>query len=80
MWVFEDAKGYMVKYKTPYYKFWKRMRNFKEMIEKSKGDTIQLPYDSDLAVRTIKFMEDLNKQNKLSGMSIIDIRDDIENQ
>lgn len=74
-WVFEDAKGYMVKYKTPYYKFWKRMRNFKEIIEKSKGDTIQLPYDSDLAVRTIKFMEDLNKQNSLSEMSIIDIRD-----
>lgn len=33
-WVFEDSKGYMVKQKTTYYKFWKMMRGYKERLDK----------------------------------------------
>lgn len=34
--VFEDAKGWMYKYKTQYYKFWKEMRGMKERMASGK--------------------------------------------
>ena len=36
-YVFEDAKGFMFKYKLPFYKFWKRVRNMLEAVQHSRN-------------------------------------------
>jgi predicted kinase len=70
-WVFEDANNFMLKFKTPFYKFWKQMRSVKERImnEKEVKHT-----GNELADKVIDFM--VKKGGEwLSDKSIIDVRE-----
>ena len=71
-WVFEDIKGFMVKYKTRYYKFWKMMRAVKENI--IKGAAVKKTFTSEDEVRVYTMLRELGAE-KLSKMSIIEIED-----
>ena len=71
-WVFVDNKGFMVKYKTKYYKFWKWMRSFKQHIEKNR--VIKQTFNSEKEVKIVQLMKKIPAE-KLQEMSIIDIQD-----
>lgn len=71
-WVFEDKNGFMFKFKTPYYKFWKYMRSIKDLI--SKGRQIRQTFKDAYEVDIINFMKSID-QIELSKMSIIEVRD-----
>lgn len=71
-WVFEDVKGFMVKYKTRYYKFWKMMRAVKENI--IKGAAVKKTFTSEDEVRVYTMLRELGAE-KLSNMSMIEIED-----
>lgn len=72
-WVFEDSDGYMLKYKTPHYRFWKRMRMCKELIS-NNHEIKNLENFSEKAIDVISFMKKLDI-NKLNSLSIIDIKE-----
>lgn len=72
-WVFEDAKGYMFKYKTPFYKFWKQMRSLKDRLASEKEVRDQELW-SDKARDVVEFMRQF-KTEALAQKSIIDIRE-----
>jgi len=72
-WVFEDANGFMVKYKTRFYKFWKQMRAVKEKLQ--QGNNVKKIFSSEDEVRVFNLLKTLNAENKLQDMSIIDIED-----
>ena len=55
--VFEDASGWMFKYKTKYYKFWKEMRQVKDKMR--KGHAVKKVYSSSDWVSFYKFLEKL---------------------
>ena len=71
-WVFEDAKGFMVKYKTRYYKFWKMMRAVKENI--IKGAAVKKTFTSEDEVRVYTLLRELGAE-KLQKLSMIEIED-----
>lgn len=56
--VFEDASGWMFKYKTKYYKFWKEMRQVKDKMR--KGHAVKKVYSSSDWVSFYKFLEKLS--------------------
>ena len=58
--VFEDSKGYMFKYKTSFYKFWKEMRTIKDGM--AKGHSIKKVYKDDKWIEFYKFLESLPKE------------------
>ena len=58
--VFEDADGYMFKYKTSYYKFWKEMRKLKEQF--AKGQTPKKIYKDEQWISFYKFLEKLSTE------------------
>jgi len=79
-WVIEDAKGFMTKFKLPFYNFWKKMRWLREKLcERSpqiRGGFIQTPEEQ----KVFKFMKTIPR-DKLGAkrglqhvMSIIEIR------
>lgn len=72
-WVFEDANGFMVKYKTRFYKFWKQMRAVKEKLQ--QGNNVKKIFSSEDEVRVFNLLKTLNAENKLQDMSIIDVED-----
>jgi len=79
--VFVDQNNFMLKYKTPYYKFWKDMRRMKEYINKGDGNkffttknTI-LPKQHELMNNLFSFMSRIKTEGQdLNSLSIIDIR------
>lgn len=71
-WVFEDVKGFMVKYKTRYYKFWKMMRAVKENI--IKGAAVKKTFTSEDEVRVYTLLSELGSE-KLQNLSMIEIED-----
>lgn len=71
-WVLEDAKGFMVKYKTRYYRFWKMMRAVKENIIKGAG--VKKTFTSEDEVRVYTMLRELGTE-KLSNMSMIELAD-----
>lgn len=79
--VFVDQNNFMLKYKTPYYKFWKDMRRMKEYINKGDGNkffttknTI-LPGQHELMNSLFSFMNNIKQKGiDLDTLSIIDIR------
>ena len=71
-WVFEDVKGFMVKYKTRYYKFWKMMRGVKENI--IKGAAVKKTFTSEDEVRVYTLLRELGSE-KLQNLSMIEIED-----
>lgn len=58
--VFEDANGYMFKYKTSYYKFWKEMRKLKD--EFAKGRSPKKIYKDEQWISFYKFLEKLTPE------------------
>ena len=58
--VFEDANGYMFKYKTSYYKFWKEMRKLKEQF--ARGKTPEKIYKNEQWISFYKFLEKLTPE------------------
>ena len=72
-WVFEDANGFMTKYKTRFYKFWKQMRAVKERLQ--QGNNIKKIFSTEDEVRVFNLLKTLNAENKLADMSIIDVED-----
>ena len=56
--VLEDSNGFMVKIKSSYYKFWKKMRKIKDLI--AAGRLEKISYVSEEEVRVIKFMKHLS--------------------
>ena len=78
--VFVDQNNFMIKYKTPFYKFWKDMRRMKEYIDKGDSDKYFAAKNvnseqTDLMNNLFKFMTELKNNNvTLDALSIIDIR------
>ena len=74
--VLEDAKGYMFKYKMPFYTFWKKMRGVKMQIQKGHDYGYQKRDEFSKEVGT--FMVRKYTQEQLTNLSIIDVRNDFE--
>lgn len=78
--VFVDQNNFMIKYKTPFYKFWKDMRRMKEYIMKGSTDKYFAAKNvnseqTELMNNLFGFMTELkNKNIDLDTLSIIDIR------
>ncbi len=84
--VFVDQNNFMLKYKTPFYKFWKDMRRMKDYI--NKGSTEKyfaakniLPKQTELMNNLFKYMTDIKQSGiNLDTLSIIDIRNTYYNK
>ena len=84
--VFVDQNNFMIKYKTPFYKFWKDMRRMKEYI--NKGDSNKYfaaknvnSEQTDLMNSLFEFMTNIkNSGIDLDTLSIIDIRNSYYNK
>ena len=78
--VFVDQNHFMLKYKTPYYKFWKEMRKMKDYINKGSdkeycSTKTSLPGQYDLMHNLFSFMTNIKQGGiDLDTLSIIDIR------
>ena len=68
--VVKDSKGFMLKYKTPYYKFWKEVRKYKDRVIKGK----EITNVSDKMKDVIEFMKTFDVEY-LQTMSVIDVRE-----
>lgn len=68
--VVKDSKGFMFKYKTPYYKFWKEVRKYKDRVIKGK----EITNVSDKMKDVIEFMKTFDVED-LQKMSVIDVRE-----
>ena len=71
-YVFEDAAGYRVKFKSSFYKFWKQMRSLKERIQGGRNNA--KIYKTKEEIQVVKLLENIDRQ-ELKKMSIIDIQD-----
>ena len=78
--VFVDQNNFMLKYKTPYYKFWKEMRKMKDYINKGNdkdycSTKTSLPGQYELMHELFSFMTNIKQGGvDLDTLSIIDIR------
>ena len=78
--VFVDQNNFMIKYKTPFYKFWKDMRRMKDYIVKGNTDKYFAAKNvnseqTELMNTMFRFMTELKNSGKdLDTLSIIDIR------
>ena len=78
--VFVDQNNFMLKYKTPFYKFWKEMRKMKEYINKGNNKEYcstktTLPGQHELMHNLFSFMTNIKQGGvDLDTLSIIDIR------
>ena len=78
--VFVDQNNFMLKYKTPYYKFWKEMRKMKEYINKGSNKEFcntktSLPGQYELMHSLFTFINNIKQKGiDLDMLSIIDIR------
>lgn len=72
-WVFEDSNGFMVKYKTRFYKFWKQMRTVKEKLQ--QGNNVKKIYSTEDEVRVFNLLKSKTREELLSK-SIIDIEEE----
>ena len=71
-WVFSDMNNYMIKYKTPFYNWWKRMRGVKDRI--AKGSPTRQVFASKKEVELVNLMKEMPAE-ELAKMSIIDVRE-----
>jgi len=84
--VFVDQNNFMIKYKTPFYKFWKDMRRMKEYI--NKGDNDKYFAAKNVKSEQTNLMNDLfsfmtgikNGGIDLDTLSIIDIKNSYYNK
>ena len=71
-YVFEDANGFQVKFKSSFYKFWKQMRAIKEALQ--SGRTNKKIYKTKEEIQCVKLLETFTRE-ELKNMSIIDVQD-----
>jgi hypothetical protein len=79
--VFEDANGFMVKYKTNFYNQWKHSRMLVDKIK--KGESINLKDCMNIEENLfINFIENTYRNNldDLQDKSIIELRKEFKNQ
>ena len=69
-YVFEDANGFRVKFKSSFYKFWKQMRGVKDGIQSGRGN--KKIYKTKEEIQVVKLLESIPKDT-LKSLSIIDI-------
>lgn len=88
-YVFEDASGYQVKFKTPWYSFWKICRSYKDYIVKcrSTGKAFSAISEQFLESRNLGFTADLAKDfsiwaneqsNDILSLPLIQVRNMFE--
>lgn len=70
-WVFSDMNHYMIKYKTPFYSWWKMMRGVKDKI--AKGRPFKQIFATKKEVEVVNMMKEIPAE-ELDSMSIIDVR------
>ena len=73
-WVFEDANGFMVKVKTPTYRWWKRNRTFLEQMQHNRN--VKPIYMVEEDVIFFGLLDKLQKEGKLPGMNILDVQEE----
>lgn len=56
-YVFEAADGFMTKWKSPYYRFWKQMRSQHDRVRKMLGNS-QMPKNAATAIKGTNWMTD----------------------
>lgn len=83
--VFEDADGFMVKYKTPWYKNWKQARGVLQQvwngrdIETIKNIKNKLAFEPSLMDAIPEFVEECREQGRGTCPSVIELRNWFEN-
>lgn len=83
--VFEDADGFMVKYKTPWYKNWKQARGVLQQvwtgrdIETIKNIQTKLAFEPRLMNAIPEFVEECHEQDRETCPSVIELRNWFEN-
>lgn len=83
--VFEDADGFMVKYKTPWYKNWKQARGVLQQvwtgrdIETIKNIKNKLAFEPSLMDAIPEFVEECREQGRGTCPSVIELRNLFEN-
>lgn len=83
--VFEDADGFMVKYKTPWYKNWKKARGVLQQvwtgrdIETIKNIKTKLAFEPRLMDTIPEFVEECREQGRVTCPSVIELRNWFEN-
>lgn len=83
--VFEDADGFMVKYKTPWYKNWKQARGVLQQvwtgrdIETIKNIKTKLAFEPRLMNAIPEFVEECREQGRGACPSVIELRNWFEN-
>lgn len=83
--VFEDANGFMVKYKTPWYKNWKQARGVLQQvwtgrdIETIKNIKTKLAFEPRLMDAIHEFVEECREQGRGACPSVIELRNWFEN-
>lgn len=83
--VFEDADGFMVKYKTPWYKNWKQARGVLQQvwtgrdIETIKNIKTKLAFEPRLMDAIPEFVEECREQGRETCPSVIELRNWFEN-
>lgn len=83
--VFEDADGFMVKYKTPWYKNWKQVRGVLQQvwtgrdIETIKNIKNKLAFEPSLMDAIPEFVEECREQGRGTCPSVIELRNWFEN-
>ena len=73
-WVFEDTTGYMVKYKTPTYRWWKRNRTVMERIQHNHETKPVYACEEDIILYNI--MKRLKNEGRIEDMNIIQIQNE----
>ena len=73
-WVFEDANGFMVKFKTPTYRWWKRNRTILEKMQ--HGSTVKPIYTCEEDVMFFGLLDKLQKEDKLKNMNILMVQNE----
>lgn len=83
--VFEDADGFMVKYKTPWYKNWKQARGVLQQvwtgrdIETIKNIKNKLAFEPRLMDAIPEFVEECREQGRGTCPSVLELRNWFEN-
>ena len=83
--VFEDSNGFMVKYKTPWYKNWKQARGVLQQVWTGRDiDTIKniktkLAFEPRLMAAIPEFVEECREQGRGACPSVIELRNWFEN-
>ena len=69
--VFEDTNGFMVKFKTTAYRWWKRNRSILQKVQ--HGHDINVVYATEQDVKFFTLLDKIQKEGRINNVNIIDI-------